>query len=341
MTIEPRLELAQAIAERLSRANTDHNEMAKASSYLNQTRDAEAFFTWLDWMATPRVSEKLARSRQTPEYYRQIRDACQQLRAIEDVDEMAQTLGWAVRLMRYIPYARPVDPRTLAALLEPQPGKQPVSPQPRRSAATATAPNAGRITDLRPGQQLTGMVKRTAKFGAFVDVGVGRDGLVHISKLKQGFVPSTEDVVQVGQQVTVWVESVDVATGKIALTMILPRGGARPAEPVSKPAPAPTPPPAPQPVKPATAPRPEAVQLSPGEKPEPGQWVKGRITVIEQNRLVVDVGQSDTATLMYEHIPGQPDQMEAEERYEIGQEIEVRVRRINQRGRVQLTLLEG
>ncbi|MGB3220986.1 MAG: S1 RNA-binding domain-containing protein, partial [Anaerolineae bacterium] len=102
--------------------------------------------------------------------------------------------------------------------------------------------------------------------------------------------------------------------------------------------------PVPQPTKPikaSPAPRPDAVRLSAGAKPESGQWVKGRIAAIEQNRLAVDVGLADTATLMYEHIPGKPDQIDAEDRYEIGQEIEARVRRINQRGRVQLTLLEG
>lgn len=339
-------DLAQAIAERLSRVNTDHNELSKASAYLNQTRDAKAFFTWLDWMATPRVSEKLARSRQTPEYYRQIRDACQSLHQISNVTEMAQTLGWAVRLMRYIPYARPISPQELDASLASKPT---TAPTPRRTEGAAAPPRTRlSISDLLPGMQLTGTVKRTVDFGAFVDVGVGSDGLVHISKLKQGYTSSTKDVVTEGQQVTVWVESVEPGQRKISLTMIPPKGGTRQVEPVVKSAPSPTPQPPKQPVsqttmavKPPPAQRPAAIRLLPDAKPEPGLWIKGTITAIENNRLVVNVGLADTATLMYEHVPGRPDQMEAEDRYEVGQEIEACVRRINQRGRVQLTLLEG
>lgn len=345
MIAKVHFDLAQTIAERLSKANTDHNELSKASAYLNQTRDAKAFFTWLDWMATPRVSEKLARSRQTPEYYRQIRDACQSLRQIDRVEEMAQTLGWAVRLMRYIPYARPISPQELDASLVRKPAATP----PTRRAEGGSAPPQTKlnISDLRPGMQLTGVVKRTANFGAFVDVGVGRDGLVHISKLKQGYVSNVTDVVKEGQQVTVWVESVEPGQGKISLTMIPPKSGVRQVEPMVKPAPSPTLQPSKQPVlqptvtiKPPPAQRPAAIRLSPGAKPEPGQWVTGTITNIKNNRLVVDVGLTDTATLMYEHIPGRPDQIEAEERYKVGQDLEVCVRRINQRGRVQLTLLE-
>ncbi len=339
-------QIAQTIAERLVRADTDHNELSKASAYLNQTRDAKAFFTWLDWMANPRVSEKLARSRQTPEYYRQIRDACQSLRQIDEVEKMAQTLGWAVRLMRYMPYARPISPQELDASL----AVKPVTGASPRGAEGGAAPLRTKlnISDLRPGMQLTGTVKRTANFGAFVDVGVGRDGLVHVSKLKQGYVSSVADVVKEGQQVTVWVESVEPGQGKISLTMIPPKGGARPTETAPRSTPSSAPPPPKQPVsqptvavKPLPIQRPTATRLSPGVKPEPGQWVKGTIANIENNRLVVDVGLVDTATLMYEHIPGRPDQVEADERYEVGQEIEARVRRINQRGRVQLTLLEG
>lgn len=340
MTTEQILSVAHTIAERLSHANTDHNELAKASAFLNHTRDAKAFFTWLDWMATPRVSEKLARSRQTPEYYRQIRDACQQLRPIADVDEMAQTLGWAVRLMRYIPYARPIDPKALAATLESRQAGQPATAPPeRRPPGTRAGSGPSRIADLRPGLELAGTVKRTANYGAFVDVGVGRDGLVHISKLKAGYVDNVESVVKVGQQVTVWVESVDPAQGKISLTMIRPKAATRMDE-LTQAAPpiAPTQPP--KPAKLAPPPRPQTVWLAPGDKPVAGQWIKGKVTAIEHNRLVVDIRQSQTASLMFEFLPGQPDQEWAEEHFAVGQEIEAKVRRINQQGRVQLTMRE-
>lgn len=60
-------------------------------------------------------------------------------------------------------------------------------------------------------------------FGAFIDIGVKQDGLVHISKLTTKYVKHPLDVVSVGDVVTVWVEGVDVAKGRVSLTMISPQ----------------------------------------------------------------------------------------------------------------------
>lgn len=79
-----------------------------------------------------------------------------------------------------------------------------------------------KLEDLKPGMELEGTVRNVVDFGAFVDIGVKQDGLVHISKLKKGFVKHPLDVVAVGDVVTVWVDSVDVRKGRIALTMISP-----------------------------------------------------------------------------------------------------------------------
>ena len=76
------------------------------------------------------------------------------------------------------------------------------------------------IDDLRPGMELTGTVRNVVDFGAFVDVGVHQDGLVHISKLARRFVRHPSDVVAVGDTVKVWVERVDRDRGKISLTMV-------------------------------------------------------------------------------------------------------------------------
>lgn len=76
------------------------------------------------------------------------------------------------------------------------------------------------MEDLKEGMQLEGTVRNVVDFGAFIDIGVKQDGLVHISKLKQGFVKHPADVVSVGDIVTVWIESVDVSKQRIALTMI-------------------------------------------------------------------------------------------------------------------------
>ncbi|WP_370452929.1 Tex family protein [Sporosarcina sp. BI001-red] len=78
------------------------------------------------------------------------------------------------------------------------------------------------MKDLHEGMEMQGTVRNVVDFGAFVDIGVHEDGLVHISKLKKGFVKHPLDVVASGDIVTVWVESVDKAKGRIALTMLTP-----------------------------------------------------------------------------------------------------------------------
>lgn len=80
------------------------------------------------------------------------------------------------------------------------------------------------MKDLHEGMEMQGTVRNVVDFGAFVDIGVHEDGLVHISKLKKGFVKHPLDVVASGDIVTVWVESVDKAKGRIALTMLSPAG---------------------------------------------------------------------------------------------------------------------
>jgi len=75
------------------------------------------------------------------------------------------------------------------------------------------------MTDLKPGQILSGTVRNVIDFGAFVDIGVHQDGLVHISELSDKFVKHPRDVVSVGDIVRVRVLSVDVAKKRIALSM--------------------------------------------------------------------------------------------------------------------------
>jgi len=76
------------------------------------------------------------------------------------------------------------------------------------------------LEDLEQGMELEGTVRNVVDFGAFVDIGVGQDGLVHISKLAEQFVKHPMDIVAVGDVVTVWVEAVDADRGRIALTMV-------------------------------------------------------------------------------------------------------------------------
>jgi protein Tex len=79
-----------------------------------------------------------------------------------------------------------------------------------------------KLEDLKAGMELQGTVRNVVDFGAFVDIGVKQDGLVHISKLSNRFVKHPLDIVSVGDVVTVWVDSVDMNKGRVALTMLAP-----------------------------------------------------------------------------------------------------------------------
>ena len=75
------------------------------------------------------------------------------------------------------------------------------------------------IADLRPGMRLPGLVTNVATFGAFVDIGVHRDGLVHVSHLADTYVADPSKVVAVGKEVLVTVLEVDRERGRISLSM--------------------------------------------------------------------------------------------------------------------------
>lgn len=105
--------------------------------------------------------------------------------------------------------------------------------QPLQVEAGQTVPAAGptpaaerrdtrprRMADLQAGMVLEGTVRRTAQYGAFVDVGVERDGLVHISKLSDGFVHMVEEVVVQGDRVRVEVLDVDLRRRRISLRLV-------------------------------------------------------------------------------------------------------------------------
>lgn len=78
------------------------------------------------------------------------------------------------------------------------------------------------IEDLKPGMKLQGTVRNVVDFGAFVDIGVKHDGLVHISKMTKKFISDPRSVVSVGDIVDVWIDSVDLKRQRIQLTMLKP-----------------------------------------------------------------------------------------------------------------------
>ncbi|UKJ47733.1 RNA-binding transcriptional accessory protein [Lysinibacillus sp. ACHW1.5] len=83
-----------------------------------------------------------------------------------------------------------------------------------------------KMEDLKVGMELQGTVRNVVDFGAFVDIGVKQDGLVHISKLQNKRIKHPLEVVALGDIVTVWVEQIDVTKGRISLTMLPPKNQA-------------------------------------------------------------------------------------------------------------------
>jgi protein Tex len=114
---------------------------------------------------------------------------------------------------------------------------------PRPEFKTATfQEGVEKISDLRPGMALEGVVTNVTAFGAFVDIGVHQDGLVHISELADKFVKDPRDVVKAGDVVKVRVKEVDAPRKRIALTMksgAIQAGGQASAPPTARPQAAP------------------------------------------------------------------------------------------------------
>ena len=130
------------------------------------------------------------------------------------VPDIAAHLGDAADLAREIGCGE-ATLHDIVAELE-KPGRDPRDDAPEVVFSTSVRS----LDDLAPGMELRGTVRNVVDFGAFVDVGVKQDGLVHVSKLAKRFVKHPSEVVCVGDTVTVWVESVDRERGRISLSMV-------------------------------------------------------------------------------------------------------------------------
>ena len=91
-----------------------------------------------------------------------------------------------------------------------------------QEASTLNIPPRKVVKTIAVGQEVEGVVKRVTEFGAFVDIGVGRDGLVHVSELSQSRVAKASDVIKEGDKVTVWIKELDRDKNRISLSMIAP-----------------------------------------------------------------------------------------------------------------------
>ena len=174
------------------------------------------------------------------------------------VEQIAQSLGVPMEeLIKNPALLEKVDRNRLSAgtytlndILEElrKPGRDPRD----KFVAPSFNEQVRELSDVQPGMVLEGVVTNVTKFGAFVDVGVHQDGLVHISELSNSYIKDASDVVKVGQIVKVKVLSADAKTKRIALSIkALQEPGKKPIKPHAAP-------------KPQTPPKP---QIQP--KPEP------------------------------------------------------------------------
>jgi ribosomal protein S1 len=89
----------------------------------------------------------------------------------------------------------------------------------RRISLTMNEPPEVDIRTLKPDTVMTGKVVRLEKFGAFVDIGAGRDGMIHVSEMGRGYVGNPSEILSVGDEVQVKVLEIDSRRGRIALSM--------------------------------------------------------------------------------------------------------------------------
>jgi ribosomal protein S1 len=159
------------------------------------------------------------------------------------------------------------------------------------------------VADLEPKMRFDGRVTRIELFGAFVDFGADRDGLIHISQISDERVNRVADILSEGDEVSVWVHDVDKERGRVRLTMVEP---------------------------------PELTI----EELQPNQLVKGTVTKLVPYGAFVDIGVDRDGLI---HVSEMSDGFVSKpsDVLSVGSELEVRVVKVDQRKRrIELSLLE-
>jgi small subunit ribosomal protein S1 len=173
----------------------------------------------------------------------------------------------------------------------------------RQEEPTLTVPPRKVVKTIHVGQEVQGTVKRVTEFGAFVDIGVGRDGLVHVSEMAPGRVGKASDIVKQGDTVTVWIKELDREKNRISLSMIAP--GTMTARDL-----------------------------------EEGMVVTGKVTRLERYGAFVDVGVGRDGMLHVKEM-GRGYVEKPEDVVSVGQEIQVQVVGVDRRrGRIDLSMKE-
>ncbi len=208
--------IGPSLAENIVKYRDEHGPFKSRSELENVPRlGAKSFEQCAGFMRIADSEEPLDASAVHPERYALVHKMAED--AGKSVSELMgnSSLASSIDIRRYV--SDEVGIPTLTDIISElaKPGRDPR----KEFEVFKFADGISSLDDLSPGMVLPGIVTNVTKFGAFVDVGVHQDGLVHISELSDGFVNDAAAVVKVGQKVVTKVLSIDKVRGRISLTM--------------------------------------------------------------------------------------------------------------------------
>lgn len=212
--------LSSAVADNIVRYRAEHGPFARRSDLTRVPRlGPKAFEQAAGFLRIHGAANPLDASAVHPEAYAIVDKMAVELKA--SVQELMRddALRKRLDLSRYVTPKIGLPTLTDIVAELAKPGRDPRA----TFEAVRFSETVRTLQDLKPGMQLPGIVTNVTAFGAFVDIGVHQDGLVHVSQLADRFVRDPNDVVRVQQPVTVTVLEVDLPRKRIALSMRKPR----------------------------------------------------------------------------------------------------------------------
>lgn len=208
--------IGPTLAANIVKYRAENGPFATRSDLMKVPRMGEkAFQQCAGFLRIPGAKNPLDNTAVHPERYALVEEMARDVNA--DVERLTKDKNvlHKIELDKYITKETGLPTLTDIILELEKPGRDP-----RETVEEPVYDDAvKKIDDLHIGQELTGKVNNITAFGVFVDLGMKENGLVHISQLSDRFISSPSDVVSIGQRVNVKVIDVDVARGRIALTM--------------------------------------------------------------------------------------------------------------------------
>jgi len=218
--------LNKSIAKNIVAYREENGEFTKRNQLLKVSKlGPKAYLLSAGFLRIPGAKDKLDSSSVHPESY----DAAKQLLSavgyttddigtekIKDLEKDVEKIGLE-KLAQQLDVGVPTLKDIVSELIKPGRDMRDELPKPLLRTDVLD------MNDLVAGMELTGTVRNVIDFGAFVDIGVHQDGLVHISQICEKYIKHPNEVLKVGDIVTVWVLSVDVNKKRISLTMKKPK----------------------------------------------------------------------------------------------------------------------